>query len=105
MKVNTKKTKVMHVRAKPCKSTRAIFNLDGTEMELVSKYKYWGFFFNEHMDMREGINILSEAAGQSLSGIIAKFASLRDAGFQTYTKLYERSAVPVMDYFSGKRVF
>ena len=35
MKVNTKKTKVMHVRGKPCKSTQAIFNLDGTELELV----------------------------------------------------------------------
>ena len=56
MKVNTKKTKVMHVRGKPCKSTQAIFNLDGTELELVSKYKhdkYLGLFFNEHMDMRE----------------------------------------------------
>ena len=89
MKVNTKKTKVMHVCGKPCKSTQAIFNLDGTELELVSKYKYLGFFFNEHMDMREGIIVLSEATGQSLSGIIAKFASFRDAGFQTYTKLYE----------------
>ena len=33
------------------------------------------------MDMREGINVLSEAAERSLSGIIAKFASFRDAGF------------------------
>ena len=74
MKVNTQKTKVMHVRRKPCKSTQTIFNLDGFELELVSKYKYLGFFFNEHMDMKEGINVLSEAAGQSLSGIIAKFA-------------------------------
>ena len=93
--------KVMHVRGKPCKSTRAIFNLDGNELELVSKYKYLGFFFNEHMDMREGINVLSKAAGRSLSGIIAKFASFRDAGFQTYTKLYESCVVPIMDYFSG----
>ena len=61
----------MHVRRKPCISTQAIFNLDGTELELVSKYKYLGFFFNWHMDMREGINVSSEAAGQSLSGIIA----------------------------------
>ena len=44
MKVNTKKTHVMHVRRKPCKSTQAIFNLGGTELELVSKYKYLGFF-------------------------------------------------------------
>ena len=76
----------MHVRKKPCKSTQAIFNLDGTESELVSKYKYLGFFFIEYMDIKEGINVLSEAAGRSLSGIIAKFASFPDAGFQTYTK-------------------
>ena len=99
MKVNTKKTKVMHIRRKPCKSTQAIFNLDATESELVSKYKYLGFFFNEHMDMKEGINVLYEAAGRS--SIIAKFASFRDAGFQTYTKLYESCVAPIMDYFSG----
>ena len=49
--------------------------------------------------MKEGINVLSEAAGRR--GIIAKFASFRDAGFQTYTKLYESCVVPIMDYFSG----
>ena len=65
IKVNTKKTKAMQVRRKPCKFTQAIFNLDGSELELVSKYKYLGFFFNEHMDMKEGINVLSEAAGRS----------------------------------------
>ena len=95
----------MQVRRKPCKFTQAIFNLDGSELELVSKYKYLGFFFNEHMDMKEGINVLSEAAGRSLSGIIAKFASFRDAGFQTYTKLCESCVVPIMDYFSGIRGF
>ena len=51
--------------------------------------------------MREGINVLSEAAGRSLSGIIAKLASFRDAGFQTYTKPYESCVVLIMDYFSG----
>ena len=67
----------------------------------MSKYKYLGFFFNEHMDMREGINVLSEAAGRSFSGIIAKFVSFRDAVFQTYTKLYKSCVVPIMGYFSG----
>ena len=51
--------------------------------------------------MREGIHVLCEAAGRSLSGIIAKFASFRDAGFQTYTQLHESCVVPIMDYFSG----
>ena len=69
-----KKTKVMHVCRKPCKSTQAIFNLNGTELELVSKYIYLSFFFNEHMDIKEGINVFSQAAGRSLSGVIAKFA-------------------------------
>ena len=91
----------MHVRRKLCKSTQAIFYLDGSELELVSKYKYLGFFFNEHMDMKEGINVLSVAAGRSLSGIIAKFALFRDAGIPTYTKLYESCVVPIIDYFSG----
>ena len=77
------------------------FFLDGTELE--SKYKYLGFFFNEHMNMREIIrpNVLSKVAGWSLSGIVAKFASFRDAGFQTYRQLYESCAVPIFQVYGA----
>ena len=101
MKVNTKKRRLCMYAGNHVNLHKPFLNLDDTELELVSKYKYLGFFFNEHMDMKKGINVLSEAAGRSLSGIIAKFASFRDAGFQTYTKLYERCVVPIMDYFTG----
>ena len=33
--------------------------------------------------------------------MISKFKSLRDAGFYTYTKLFDSCVVPISDYFSG----
>ena len=100
-----RKTKVMHVRSKRCKAIQSAFKMDDIELEVVSNYKYLVFLFNEYMDMRDGIRLLSEAAGRSLSGIIAKFTVFRDAGFQTFTKLYNSCVVPISDYFSGIWVF
>ena len=46
--------------------------MDDTEWELVSKYKYLGFFIDEHMDIMDvgdGINFVCEAARRRLNGI------------------------------------
>ena len=52
------------------------------------------------MDLNKCKNILSDAAGRSLGAVISKFKSLRDAGFYTYTKLFDSCVVPISDYFS-----
>ena len=57
------------------------------------------------MYSNKGINILSDAAGRGLGAVMAKFKSLRDAGFYTYTKLFDSCVVPISDYFFGKRGF
>ncbi len=41
------------------------------------------------------------AGGRALGSIISKFKSLKNVGFETYTKLYHSGVVPVMDYSSG----
>ena len=42
-----------------------------------------------------------DAAGRSLGAVISTFKSLGDAGFYTYTKLFDSCVVPISDYFSG----
>ena len=51
MKINTKKQRFCMYAGNHV-NLQSIFNLDGTELELESKYKCLGFFFNEHMDMK-----------------------------------------------------
>ena len=67
----------------------------------MTVYKYLGLYFDESMDFKYGINVLSEAAGRSLSVMIAKMHLLRNSGFQTSTKMYHSGVVPIRDYFAG----
>ncbi len=45
--------------------------------------------------------MLAGAGGRALGSIISKFKSLKNMGFETYTKLYHSGVIPVMDYSSG----
>ncbi len=40
-------------------------------------------------------------AGRAMGSIISKFKSLKNVGFETYSKLYHSGVVPIMDYCSG----
>ncbi len=50
-------------------------------------------FFN----FRYTASMLAGAGGRTLGSIISKFKSLKNVGFETYTKLYHSGVVPVMD--------
>ncbi len=45
--------------------------------------------------------MLTGACGRALGSIISKFKSLKNVGFETYTKLYHNGVVPVLYYSSG----
>ncbi len=45
--------------------------------------------------------MLAGAGGRALGSIISKFKSLKNVGFENYTKLYLSGVVPVMDYSPG----
>ena len=101
MKVNDKKSKVMHCRPRRSRQTKYDFRLDNTVIEKVDVYKYLGFTFDQHMTFNTGIELLSSSAGRALGGVISKFKNLKEVGFTTYTKLFSSLVIPVMDYFSG----
>ena len=75
------------------------FPLYDNEIQVIEKYL--GFHFDSHLDFKEGIDTLSNAAGRALGGIITKFKPLKDAGYKTFSQLYESVVVPISDYFSG----
>ena len=44
---------------------------------------------------------LAEAGGWALGGIISKFKTFKNIGFNTFTKLYHTGVVPINKYASG----
>ena len=56
MEINQSKTRVLHFRPKSV--TRTIHKSTGgnLDIDVVSKYKYLGLHFNEHMDESEIVN-------------------------------------------------
>ena len=62
MKVNTEKSNILDFR-RPRQSTN-VFRLGEHVLDTVSKYKYLGFYLDEHMTCMEGCTTLSDSAGR-----------------------------------------
>ncbi len=69
--------------------------------QVVDKYKYLGIYFDEFLDFKCTASMFAREGGRALGSIISKFKSLKNVGFETYTKLYHTGVVPVMDYSLG----
>ncbi len=57
-------------------------------MKIVDKYKYLGIILQEHLDFNVTASVLASAAGRALGAIISKFKSFKNAGFNTFSKMY-----------------
>ena len=98
--VNVNKSKIVHFRKSSVRRCASKFRLNDQELELVSTYKYLGFTLSELGHFMPGVNMLSEAAGRALGGLIAKVKCLNDVGYVTFTKMYQAGVTPIMDYGS-----
>ena len=79
--VNLAKTNVVHFRAKRRKLSPYKFYYGTNVIDYVSKYKYFGVVFHEHMDFIECANHLADAAGRALGAVISKFRKLKNIRF------------------------
>ncbi len=53
---------------------------------------------NEYLSYEITANTLAESACRAPGGVISKFKSFKNVGFQTFSKLYHSDVVPVIDY-------
>ena len=72
-----------------------------SKLHVVSTYKYLGMTLNEFLDYQVCALELAEAGGWALGGIISKFKTFKNIGFNTFTKLYHTGVVPINEYESG----
>jgi len=55
---------------------------------------------NEYLDFKTTGDILAGAAGRALGAVITKFRNYKNIGFQTFTRLFDASVSPVLEYGS-----
>ena len=60
-----------------------------------------GITLNKFLDYQVCALELAEAGGRALGGIILKFKTFKNIGFNTFTKLYHTGVVPINEYASG----
>ena len=101
LKLNEIKTKVMHFRSNRIVITNNIFKYGENILSIVPNYKYLGIILDEHLNFNDCTQTLSDAAGRALGGIIAKFKTLKNVGYDTFTKLFNLGVRPVYEYAAG----
>ena len=101
LNVNLSKSQVVHFRKTRRKRTNFKFSFGNKLLELVPKYRYLGVIFDENLNFNECANTLANSAGRALGSVISKFSPLKNIMFSTYTKLYDTTVWPILNYCSS----
>jgi hypothetical protein len=101
MELNESKTKIMHFRPKSTNASKVEFKCGNVKLEMATKYKYLGLYFNEHMDENDIVKDVAKSATRALGAVICKFKYTGGIHYETFTKLYESCVQPVMLYGAG----
>ena len=99
--INVHKTKVVHFHKKSVSECDTNFILGTETIEKVSSYKYLGVCINYCLDMEVTINVLAKAGSRALGQLIGKTKGNFDLGYKSYTKLFDSTVAPVIDYAVG----
>ena len=99
--VNTSKTKIVHFRKRKQMLTNSCFTLNGEELSKVDEYKYPGVVLTYCLDMTQTAAILATSGSEALLQLMGKTKSNYDLGYQSFSKLFQTTVVPVLDYAIG----
>jgi len=101
LNVNIDKTKVLHVRKASVARCEYRFKLGDLVVDYTSQYRYLGFTLGETLDYAVGVNELLTAGGRALGALVSKYFKLDGMDYETYTKLFDSTVTPIIDYGSG----
>ena len=62
---------------------------------------YLGFTLGETLDYAVSVNELLTAGGRALGALVCKYFNVDGMDYETYTKLFESTVTPIIDYGSG----
>ena len=101
IKVNTEKTKIIQFRKKTVSLTELDFFLNGELLEKVDNYKYLGINMNCFLDCNTIVDQLANAGSKALGSIIGKTKSNYDLSLNTFSKLFNATILPTLNYGLG----
>ena len=101
LSINNAKSGVVHFRKPRVNKTTFNFQLGGKQVDVVTEYKYLGVVLDEHLTYKPATKLLANAGGRALGGVISKFKSFKDIGYDTYTKLFDNCIAPILEYGAG----
>ena len=76
--------------------TNEHFMYNGSELRIVSNYRYMGLDLNDHLDYTHTANTLAAAGSRALGGITHKYFALRGMDFAVCRTLFASCVVPVL---------
>ena len=100
MQVNVAKTNIIHFRHCRKARTNYQFRINNKSIEIVSIYKYLGFYLHEFMNYNKHAEKMADSGSRALGSIIGKFKTFKNVTFDSFTKLYESCVTSILDYAS-----
>ena len=100
LNVNILKTNIMHFRPKNRKRTDFSFSFRNQKINIVSEYKYLGFYLHEFLNYELNASKLADSGCRALGLVINKFKSLKNVAFNSFTKCYNAGVASIIDYSS-----
>ncbi len=100
MTVNKDKTKVVDFRKPQQPRSQYVFKYGIDVLEIVDKNKYLGTEINEYLNFNVTADDLAGAGGRALGAVISKFCNLRNIAYTTFSKLFQTSVSPILEYAS-----
>ena len=97
LKINLKKTKILTF-SKTGKPEMENHNIDGTNIEKVTEYKYLGFVFTSNGSMTTGINRLAKQGQKAWFCIQRYLLSCKHTNIHTWLELFDILVKPIILY-------
>lgn len=101
MNINSGKTKIMHFRQKSRQQTDYVFTFGAEQLEVVNSYRYLGIELDYSLDYTVTSDTLASAGSKALGSLIATHFNSNGLPFETYSKVYHNTVVPILDYGAG----
>ena len=70
-------------------------------VDIIDKYRYLGVWFDEHLSFEPNCQALADSGGRALGKLLNKFKSLKNIGYDSFSKLFDACVYPVLSYGAG----
>ena len=97
LKINTTKTKVIIFGSNRRSWPNYNFNLGGSNLEIVEKYKYLGIYFTPNGNFKTAITHLSEQANKAMHLLYKRITNLH-LPIDLQLKLFDHTIIPILTY-------